>query len=345
MTDEMYKRLNEYLNIIFLGLSNTSKVFLDKLKEINILNSIIYINFRDLKIENRFIKNNLTYNEVFLLAREILETIDPKYLSEFDLLLNSGKLDFNYENEFDNSNFCLVSNDEVGVIHKLINIHRNFTYDDVVTLIHEFFHYTNANSKQDYFSDNRVFFTEFISIYFELIAQKYLLEKKDVTIDELSPNERIINLLRSNSILYKYIVILLAYEKLGNINKNTEKNLETILDFQDSFFERECIDFLKKLDKIKNNSFEKEINDRIIDEVNFNYKYVVGIFLAYYALENLKIEDMVKLNDKIISPEYSKMSVEEILETIGIKYNFKMVEETIEIIKNKIYVYESDKVI
>ena len=74
--------------------------------------------------------------------------------------------------------------------------------------------------------------------------------------------------------------------------------------------------------------------------VNYNYKYIVGTFLAHYALEHSKIEDMVKLNDNINTEEYANLSVEEILNTIGIKINEEMINQTVDIIKNSIHHYE-----
>ena len=41
MTEEMYNRLNDYLNDIFIELDKKDKIFVDNLKSIVILNTII----------------------------------------------------------------------------------------------------------------------------------------------------------------------------------------------------------------------------------------------------------------------------------------------------------------
>ena len=139
---------------------------------------------------------------------------------------------------------------------------------------------------------------------------------------------------------YKYSVILLAYEKFGNINENTTNDLYKLLKFKDNSFERECIELLQKFDKINETNNEKDSVIKMTELVNYNYKYIVGTFLAHYALEHSKIEDMVKLNDNINTEEYANLSVEEILNTVGIKINEEMINQTVDIIKNSIHHYE-----
>ena len=68
---------------------------------------------------------------------------------------------------------------------------------------------------------------------------------------------------------------------------------------------------------------------------NQNYRYVVGTILAYYALEHSKLEDMVELNDKI-NTEYAELSVQEVLNKVGIPLNQNMVLESLDIIKKSI---------
>lgn len=193
------------------------------------------------------------------------------------------------------------------------------------------------NRLNDYLND---IFTEFIAIYFEKFANKYLIEEKNVPIDEIPLNSREISLYRHNREFYKYSVILLAYEKFGNTNENTTNDLDKLLKFKDNSFERECIELLQKFDKINETNNEKDSVIKMTKLVNYNYKYIVGTFLAHYALEHSKIEDMVKLNDNINTEEYANLSVEEILNTVGIKINEEMINQTVDIIKNSIHHYE-----
>lgn len=334
MTDEMYERLNKYLNDIFLELNKKSKIFIDELTSIVYL-SIKISNLFNTKIINKSKENNISFNDVYLLGREIVEYINPKYLKEYDDLISSGKLEFDYDNKDISFSRYIYENDI-----KIINITRKFNYSDVITLIHEFFHYTEFRKKMTY---NHEFLTEFISIYFEKIAERYLIQEKNVPVDEISCNYRIIDFLNSNNRFYEYSIILLAYEKLGNINKNTENELKNILNIKDEFLEQECIKFLKKLDKINELNSKDDIARKMAELVNSLYKYIIGTFLAYYALDNSKLEDMIKLNDNINSYEYCDLTIEELLETINIRLNSQMIDETLNIIKNSIYDY-GDKI-
>ena len=58
-------------------------------------------------------------------------------------------------------------------VKQIININREFNYNDVRLLVHEFIHYTNGK----HISPNRHYFTEFLSIYFEFYTIDYLLKK------------------------------------------------------------------------------------------------------------------------------------------------------------------------
>lgn len=327
MTQEEYKRLNDYLNDVFLEFQKKNKIFVDNLIPILGLSTIINDYFKN-NIETFQIKsksNHLTFEDVYLLAREIIEKISPRYLGEYDELIKSGALNFNF-NSKGYSEFSFNRYNEI-VNKKLINISREFNYDDVVSLIHEFFHYTQVkmNKKISYNFD---FFTEFIAIYFETIAKRYLIEEKNISKDELIINNRVESLYRNNIKLYQYITVLVAYEYLGNINENTEEDLRNILRIRDPSFQKECLQTLNKLD-----SFKK--NKPVVNLFNQNYRYVVGIILAYYALEHSKLEDMVELNDKI-NTEYAELSAQEVLNKVGIPLNQNMVLESLDIIKKSI---------
>lgn len=327
MTQEEYKRLNDYLNDVFLGFQKKNKIFVDNLIPIlglsTIINDYFKNNIKSFQIKSK--SNHLTFEDVYLLAREIIEKISPRYLGEYDELIKSGALNFNF-NSKGYSEFSFNRYNEI-VNKKLINISREFNYDDVVSLIHEFFHYTQVkmNKKISYNFD---FFTEFIAIYFETIAKRYLIEEKNISKDELIINNRVESLYRNNIKLYQYITVLVAYEYLGNINENTEEDLRNILRIRDPSFQKECLQTLNKLDSLKKNK-------PVVNLFNQNYRYVVGIILAYYALEHSKLEDMVELNDKI-NTEYAELSVQEVLNKVGIPLNQNMVLESLDIIKNSI---------
>lgn len=341
MTDEMYERLNNYLNTIFIELDKTDKIFINNLYHFFIINCMIDEKFRDAKIVNVSKENKLTFNDVYLLGREIIEKINPKYLNDYDSLIETGELDFSFENYY-NDSVCISMYKNDQVVKKIINLNREFNYNDVVSLIHEFIHYTNSKNK---ISFNRYFFGEFISIYFEIFALNYILNIKKVPYEELNINSRIISLFRHNNDLYKYIVILLTYNNIGNINKDTMKEANIVFNgLKDDFYEKECLTFLKKCDYINENNFKEDISKKMKELVSYAYKYIIGTLLAYYAHKHCKLEDMVKLNDNINTIDNPEFSINTVLDTIGIEFNLKTIDEALEIIKDSIYEFDMEKV-
>lgn len=329
MTREQYKKLNDYLNDCFLKLEENDPIFIENLYIISAFSDNIIKSFHE-KIENYMTQNKLTFEEVFYLSREIIESINKKYLNEFDNLIQSGILDFGYNNEYNNSSYIYNNSTK----QKVININRYFSYDDVGTLIHEFMHYTNIQDKHTY---NARFLTEFISIYFQEYAKRYLIEKKEINTEEINTNSRIINFLLTNQKFNTYCLVLLAYNMLGDITPNTPVEMKNILGITDKTFEKECLVVLEELEKDKATSLSNEnAIEKMVNRFNTDYLYIVGTSLAFYALEHCKMEDIVRLNEKINSEEYAYMSIKEVLNTIGIKINIKTLNEAIECVKNNI---------
>lgn len=114
--------------------------------------------------------------------------------------------------------------------------------------------------------------------------------------------------------------------------------MKEILNIKDKIFEKECLDILNKIEKTEKTTLSNEnVYDKIVNYFAIHYKYIVGTLLAYYALNYCKFEDIVKLNEKINSDEYKNMSIQEILETIGINLNDNFISKAIQCIKNNIY--------
>ena len=147
-----YKRLNDYLNDAFIYLSENDGFFIQNMDNIFPLNSILYENLKDIDLRHNFHKNNLTYEDVFNLARNEIEKINPNYLEDFDKLIESGRLEFflheqnmiikgniNYENlseienneeEIRNDSVCSYNNGDY-----FIDLARTHNYNDVLKMI------------------------------------------------------------------------------------------------------------------------------------------------------------------------------------------------------------------
>lgn len=97
---------------------------------------------------------------------------------------------------------CYVENNK-----KLINVERKFNFNDVITLIHEFMHYINGNVEKEYI--NRYLLTEFISIYFEIYAQNYLLKNYDISKESIGIYYRLNDCKKCCKDIYYYCILFL----------------------------------------------------------------------------------------------------------------------------------------
>jgi len=342
MKKEDYQKLNYYLNGCFKELEKDDSFLLRNIYPLaKLSDSYIHLT-NNYNLEIYDTKNNLTFNDVYLLAREIIESIDASYLKYYDKILDNGQLDFSYDCEYFDSQF--IYNLKNG--KRLININRTFNYIDVATLIHEFIHYMNG--LESTFSNNRYILTEAISIYFEEYAKLYLLNK-GISKEELFLNERIICTKKAASNFNWYSLILLAYEKYGNIDENTYQLLNKyICNIPKEDFEDECskaLNFCEKehekykfeykmtSDDINMNNFEEKLFEHLTTFLNVSYRYIFGTYMAYYALEHSSKEKMVYLCNHINEYPYSMMNVFDILEEANIdvdKIDISIIENVLE---------------
>lgn len=307
MTTEMYKELNFYLNGVFKELEVNDSFLIKNLFQLIGIGKDFCSLIRNYDLKSEKIQANLDYNEVYLLARQVIEEIDKHYLGYYDKLIETGELDFDYEKKYDGSR-CTHFFD-TG--QNLIDICREFNYIDVSTLVHEFMHYTNALTKE--FSLNRHILTEAISIYFESYAKNYLLSK-GIDQSELWFNERLYFTSGHIKSFQNYSLILLAYSKFGDIDESSYQMLnDFFIQISKSDFETMCINALRLLDKrsaeiefeIKMeygcipNNYEQKLFSRLARLVNVDYKYIFGTVVAYYAFQHSSLEKMVYLNNHI----------------------------------------------
>lgn len=317
---EIYTELNKYLNAIFIYLEKGNSFLVENIKKIAIINGSFLQCLEKYSFNNKTVQNNLTFEDVYLLAREIIEQIDKNYLHDFDQLIQSGELDFSYGSSYVGSH-CAVKFEE-NYIKKSININRSFNYNDVIELIHEFIHYTNIHKN----SKNWGYFAEFLSIYFELFAIDYLIDK-GIRKEEIDYFSRLKSAERHSYIFFQYEIVLLAFEAFGNLDEFTINYLQKyVLGIKKEKFEEKCINLHRNLHKIEERNKEKIKKDpKILGEllseefITFNYKYLLGTILAIYAQYYAKFDDIVNLNNHIA--EYDHKSVYEICLSIGIDYS------------------------
>ena len=340
MKKEDYKRLNDYLNDAFIYLSKYDGFFIQNMQSIFILNNMLYGKLNDIDLEHKFHKNNLTFEDVFELARSEIEKINPNYLEEFDRLIDSGRLGLfkqeenitikesddyeklseieNNEEEIRNDSVCSYNNGDY-----FIDLARTHNYNDVLTLIHEFIHSTNSSKNM---GEYRYILTEFFSIYFEMLSQKELLEK-GINPSELDIFDRIKNTGKISKEITEYDLVFISYNLFGNIKENSYEDLKKyhIVSSTKKEFECACVRLLKYFDyqKIQYNNESKEFNlydYRKCISILFSsgYRYLLGTLFSCYLLENGNKDKVVWLNDHINDEEIKNMNFIDVLKIIGI---------------------------
>lgn len=296
--EEIYNKLNWYLKDICNYLEKECPHLLEHIDEICNLNDAFLQFIEKYSLDNRTMQNHLTYEECYLLAREIVEHIDKNYLVSFDRLIESGELDFGFENEYSESH-C-VSMYTKGQVKQMINIKRKFNYDDVRALVHEFIHYTNGTKD----STMRRNLTEFLSTYFDFYTVDYLLEK-GINEKEIDYFHRMKSLKQHSFIFFQYETVLLAYIKFGNLDSNTflwvQKYLQNI---KKETFEKECSILYKCLCYAEKRNKERieqcpNLLGKVLSEefITKNYRYLFGTFLSIYAYKYSNFDDIVYLNN------------------------------------------------
>lgn len=332
MTEQDYKDLNYYLNICCNYLRGRDYFFLDNIPRIAYL-SQMFINCTN-KYELKKIEEeeSLTFDDVFLLAREIIESINPKYLESFDKILANGELDFSYDN------FYWGSHTSYKKDIKEINMNRSFNYDDVIVLVHEYIHYQNVKEYKS--SIFHYLISEFLSIYYEIYAGEFLVKQKGIAISKIDFDKRLIYEKRNAGYLAECSLPLFSFEKFGTIDENSH-NMLKIYNFatiEKEDFDNICLEMLKRFKNIEKKyineiRYEKEFNEleleeKLISPFSQMYRYILGTLLAYYAIENCDINKITYLNDHINDEKYKGMAtLADVLKTIDINLNDPNINE------------------
>ena len=131
MAEQDYKELNKYINDVLMILLKQDSFLITNIEEISRLNDT-FLDFMDnYELKENYKENHLTFNDIYLLAREIIESIDKKYLTLYDGLIESGSLEFMYDYCTPmGSSFRKITND--NQTFNLIDIKIQYNYIDVM---------------------------------------------------------------------------------------------------------------------------------------------------------------------------------------------------------------------
>ena len=334
--NEKDRELMSYLERISKHLSNYPDI------EENIKHIIYYIDqtrkaLLDVKIEKKEThQNHLTFEDILLLAKEVLGQIEPTYLPMLDHMIEDGTLDLDYYHANEDERYLCIYPDSQFVYEpkngrKSINIIREMNYDDVILFIHEFMHYANF---QPIVSKKRTLFTEFFSIYFELYATKYLIEQKGISTLEININERIVSMLRHLQDISKYEYAYLSYLSFGTIDIEAFNHYFATYKQKEYEFERDySLDYFHRVEK-KGYTVE--------DSASSDLKYGLGSMLAYWAIENVEKDQVLSFYKDIYNIENRDMPLNDLLHKYGFHLTEKFPEEVKESIENFLALQEKN---
>ena len=319
MSNDEYKKLNKYLNELSLYFQKKDIFYIDNIVEINKMSNLLYNKLLPLDLTDESKKNFLTYEDVYNLAFEIIEHITPHYKEDFQNIIKSGILDFGYNDEYKGSYFRHTKD------HNEININRVFNYNDVISLIHEFIHYTSGKRIN---TINRNIISEFLAIYFEVVAMNYLMDK-GISIQEIDYKKRLRGILEYTKFYLDVNKPITCFFKCGSVSKD---NYEMCRDYkwinESDDFDRDCKrllnSFIKLENNYKNSVFSFEYNDESLrNSLSSGYsylvKYILGISLTFYALKCCDIKDIICLNSLINN--FNRLNIKEVLKKFGINMN------------------------
>ena len=199
-------------------------------------------------------------------------------------------------------------------------------------LIHEFIHSTNSSENM---GEYRYILTEFFSIYFEMYAQRNLLES-GINSSELDIFDRIKDTGKISKEMNEYDLVFISYNLFGNIKENSYEDLEKyhIVSSTKKEFECACVRLLKYFDyqKIQYNNESKEFNlhdYRKCISILFSsgYRYLLGTLFSCYLLENENKDKIVWLNDHINDEKMKNMNLIDVLKMIDINLTDENINE------------------
>lgn len=313
-----YIKLNRYLNDIFNYLEKSDKYLFICLNDIYNISKHINDKFSDLYFDEDEITNNLSFIDVIYHVENIIKYIDSKYIPIFRNAINNGELNFSYNKEEEGNYF--LNKDDVGII----NIDREYNYQDVINLSHEFGHYLCNKGKEQ--TELGYLLDEFIGRYFEIQAVNYLINN-GFKENEIKASYYLEYLFDNNYEFMNYYPLLLMYYNFGSID-NDSKNLfiKYFYNINLKKFDEMCLEKLDLLEYIKKEFIKEcDCNGVIMNEEDIiyeiskvfseDYRYILGTVLALYPLDKKDIIDFV---DNINTKKYENTNLFEILKKLNI---------------------------
>lgn len=192
----------------------------------------------------------------------------------------------------------------------VLNLPLEYCLDDVVSLVHEFFHFHSILAKLEP-SKNRAL-AEFPSIYFEMLASQFLI-KKGYSKEEISLNFRIVDSAYNYKIVAPIMQFLIQYHTKGKIDYEYIQTLiEETLDAHIIYYKSVGMteeEIKNEFEKLGYNKSKEEIAFNMVYDLNYllvkydesvldRYPYLLGTILANKAIEDkVSPTEIIKISD------------------------------------------------
>ena len=276
---------------------------------LNDINSIEELTF--IKKINDIVFNNCNYNyylkyrrkynlnQIDNIVSDFLKKINYDYYLYYQLRKKDGTIIFDNEKSYPGAySYYDFSESKRNIYIPITN-----TLEDAFSIIHELNHDKNIDELGE--NDTRMIFTESLSILLELLFEDYLCKQK-IT-DYKVCNNYTLEAINYKSLYIDFVIKLMElYINKFNINFNDFLNI--------------IKDYNNKQREELNHILLEILEDECVD-IDFEFRYVLGILIATYLYKHIKInksniQELFEMNDII-----KEFNQEQVFDYLELEYN------------------------
>ena len=211
-------------------------------------------------------ENNIGVSELINQAINILGMFSKDYKKLLEEIIKNGVINF-YDATDETFSYTTFKNNYADV-----SIDRNYNVEDLLKIIHEFFHYVHIdNFNRTPGEEDCYIYTEFFALTAEMYAMFYMYKN---------------NIYKNDIIIYlkKYIMILYSYANKTFIQGSVMHIYDICNDFSDEAI-NEYIKLTNTSEEIKNVLY-------LLDDIDdFDYHilapYIIGVLPAFLLAKNM----------------------------------------------------------
>lgn len=333
------ERVNKYLEIVFKNFRDIADKGINRC----LLSSKYLMGTIDVEPSSKGVQKVEIPNRVLLnCTRVIINDIDPNLVDKYDSFVDEKNIIIKKSEIYDlfKEHRAYYDRSYKNGKSPRIVMYKHPDFYAVSTLIHEFMHSTNTKriDKENPLDQKDILrneLSEFVSIYFEMYAREYLINRLNVNNNMIDLSERFISNYELANHDLEECISYVIYDKYGTVNY---ENYLTILDEYKIPLLPNKMDynsslnrFIKSTKKIYNSMIEfstiKKDEDGydIVSDLLHKYltakitedNYIASTMLYFSIKDRLTKEDILKFNkvlgddtsieDKFLNPDFSKV--------------------------------------